>query len=212
MGHSDYVPLNGSTFGCGWSGHIWSMSSIDVGYCQRTSDVVSVFAQWPPIVQKKKKKQPGSLLLEPTHYIYQNARRCFGIPLALRTKWAVFKIPLSSIFQYTGWLIGIPTLDSYNPQYIKASTILQLIINQPSCVFMCQLHLLSYPHIIDGSTMFNPYEEWLNPHKNYQPTRGLGQSPSRLEWPMRVTCKPLSDSRFLIHTCKRQNGDEFYGS
>ena len=30
--------------------------------------------------------------------------------------WAVFKIHLS--FHYTGWFIGIPLLDSYNPQYI----------------------------------------------------------------------------------------------
>ena len=30
--------------------------------------------------------------------------------------WAVFKIHLS--FHYTGWFIGIPVLDDYNPQYI----------------------------------------------------------------------------------------------
>ena len=34
---------------------------------------------------------------------------------------AVFKIPLS--FHYTGWFIGIPLLDCYNPQYMKGSLI-----------------------------------------------------------------------------------------
>ena len=40
----------------------------------------------------------------------------------------VFKIPLS--FHYTGWLMGIPLLDYYNPQYMKGSIIPKLISNQ----------------------------------------------------------------------------------
>ena len=57
--------------------------------------------------------------------------------------------PLS--FHSTGWFIGIPLLDYYNPHDIRGSIIPQLIINQPSFID----YILIISPDFDGEMMFS---------------------------------------------------------